>query len=101
MTGVSERRQQMWTAGEVGRAIAWRSGGMTILEIATLLRRSRSSVDHQVRKAGCLPPCREAQPVIEGDFDRAKRLLALEIVRARAERATAPLLRSWPAGVWP
>jgi hypothetical protein len=32
---------------------------------------------------------------------QAREALAWELAVARAERATAPLLRSWPAGLWP
>jgi hypothetical protein len=88
-------------AAEVRDAIRWFNAGMTHREIAVALDRSESAV--QQKLAGFrftakgtlgLPP--------DGDsLQMAKRALAFELAVARSERATAPLLRSWPAGLWP
>jgi hypothetical protein len=73
-------------------------------EIATALRRSKSGVYNQLGRQGVWQRHQRpgvTQPVAEGDHERARRLLALEVVRAQAERATAPLYRHWPQGTWP
>jgi IS30 family transposase len=93
-----------WSGAEVYRAIAWCRAGMSVAEIATALRRSKSGVYNQLGRQGVWQRHQRpgvTQPVAEGDHERARRLLALEVVRAQAERATAPLYRHWPQGTWP
>jgi IS30 family transposase len=92
-----------WTAGEVRRAVAWCRAGMSVAEIATALRRSKSGVYNQLGRHQVLQRHQRpgvTQPVADGDYELARRLLALEVVRAQAERATAPLYRHWPQGTW-
>jgi len=93
-------RGRSWMAAEVRDAIRWFNAGMTHREIADALDRSESAVQQKLAgfrftaKGTVLPP--------DGDsLEMAKRALAFELAVARAERATAPLLRSWPPGLWP
>lgn len=76
-----------WSDGELERAVTYRRLDLSWAAIATLLGRGpyavRGAVQRQRR--------RDRPPVID---------LAAEIACARAERATAPLLRTWPEGLW-
>jgi len=92
-----------WTGAEVKRAVAWRHAGMSRAEIAAALGRSVNAVAVKLCKAG-VRMMREAIPQSEWlreEARLAREALAWELAVARSERATAPLLRSWPAGLWP
>jgi IS30 family transposase len=92
-----------WTAGDVRRAIAWRQGGMARAAIAERLGRSIDAVTRQLFRQGVRRRARAATPSdwMREEARMAREALAAELADARSERATAPLLRSWPAGVWP
>ena len=92
-----------WTTSEVRQLVARRVAGATVREIAAELDRTKQSVIMRLHKE-CIRIPREVAPLTLWQKDEARQArisLAGELAAARAERATAPLLRSWPAGVWP
>jgi orotate phosphoribosyltransferase-like protein len=87
----------------VKRAVAWRQEGLTRAEIAERLGRSVAGVTAQMCRQGIR---RKRESVVFSDWMReearlAREALAWELAVARSERATSPLLRSWPQGTWP
>jgi len=90
-----------WTCGEVIRARKREAAGMSHADIALGLGRTERAVRAKLfkerggarPKPGPVPMPHQAQ--------QAREALAWEVAVARAERATAPLLRSWPSGLWP
>ena len=89
-----------WTTAEVRRAVALRREGKPYAEISVLLRRSAHSVRKATWTAGHRDHASDPRPALAAEHAAAARCLAGEIAAARAERATAPLLRSWPEGLW-
>jgi len=99
-TAMNGRR---WTTGEVRHLVARRVAGATVREIAIELDRTKQSVIMRLHKE-CVRVPREVAPLTLWQKDEARQArisLAGELAAARAERATAPLLRSWPLGLWP
>lgn len=94
--------RRAWTAAEVRRALDRKAAGMSWVEIAASLGRQPGAVKDAVRRAGRGRRDSPGYEPVYTDADRAaaRASLAREIAMARVERATAPLLRSWPAGVW-
>lgn len=77
-----------WSDDEIERAMTYRLAGLSWAAIAPLLGRGRYAARRAVERAAVR---RDRPPVL---------YLAAEIAAARAERATAPLLRTWPHGLW-
>ncbi|HXI78169.1 MAG TPA: hypothetical protein VNH21_13590 [Steroidobacteraceae bacterium] len=78
-----------WTAEELERAAAYRTMGLSFAAVGAVLGRGghavRAALDREAARH------RRSEPMLD---------LAGEIAAARAERATAPLLRTWPVGLW-
>ena len=92
-----------WTTGEVRQLVARRVAGATVREIAAELDRTVPSVIMRLHKE-CIRIPREVAPLTLWQKDEAQQArisLAAELAAARSERATAPLYRRWPLGLWP
>jgi hypothetical protein len=87
---------------DLRRAIRWRWEGAAHKVIAQRLGRTPMAVAHQLRKHRAELPSKPQYGANRwaAAAHRAREALAWELAVARSERATAPLLRSWPAGVW-
>ena len=90
-----------WTPSELRSAIRWSSEGMTCREIAAKLGRTEDAVQQKLARSKAVAHPEAAVQHIEAEREMARRTLAFELACARSERATAPLLRSWPSGLWP
>jgi hypothetical protein len=87
----------------VRRAIAQRLAGVALADIAEAHGRTKRAIQKVLWKHRILlprPPKPPPAPLVH-EQRLAREALAWELAVARSERATAPLLRSWPAGVWP
>lgn len=89
-----------WTGAELRRARTLRAAGMTFAAIAAALGRTDQSAERAFARAGLDKRRGEPRPPV-ADLAAAKASLAAELTAASAERATAPLLRTWPEGLWP
>jgi len=91
----------LWALSELRSAIRWSSEGMTCREIAAKLGRTEDAVQQKLARSKAVAHPEAAAQHIEAELEMARRTLAFELAVARSERATAPLLRSWPSGLWP
>jgi len=90
-----------WTCGEVIRARKREAAGMSHADIALGLGRTERAVRAKLfKERGGARPKPGPAPMPHA-AQQAREALAWEVAVARAERATAPLLRSWPSGLWP